>query len=566
MKLKTRILLMSILPLLLVVCSTVWFSRLKIDEVLTKSIETGLKSTAISLRDTISVGLEGSYFINDQGEMWKGDSLNVSASTDIADRLRKEAGVDATIFFGDTRYMTSVIDEKGDRVLGTKASEKVIEKVLKQKEAFFDTNVDVVGQKYFAYYLPLYDVTDEPVGMVFVGMPQADAQNQINGIINAIITIGVGVMLFFIVLEYFMIHQMVRAIKKDSRTLEEIADGNLAADMDARLLKRRDEIGEICRSTHNLRSKMVAIIGTIKEQSQTLHVSSRQLESKASDTTQTVDEVERAVEEIAEGAAGQAQETQKATENIILMGNMIAENTKEMAELSENAGLMKQSEEQASAALEELDHINLKARDSIDIIYDQTNVTNESALKIREAISLITSIAKETNLLSLNASIEAARAGEQGRGFAVVASQIQKLAEQSNRSARQIEEIITALIQDSTKAVETMEQVKTIMTRQDENITRISEIFTHVKNGINGSIVGIDHIAERTAKLDEARVRVVDVVQNLTAIAQENAAGTEETSASVTEVANVIAMISQEASELKKVADELEQDVKIFRL
>lgn len=566
MKLKPRILLFSLLPLLIVVCSTVLFSRQQIDRVLTESIERGLKSTALSLRDTISVGLEGEYHIDEHGDLWKGDSLNISASTDIADRIKQETGIDATVFFGDTRYMTSVMNEEGERVLGTKAGDKVIERVLTKQEAFFDTNVDVVGQPYFAYYLPFYDTSDEPAGMVFVGMPQADAEGEIREIVNSIIYIGFGVMLFFIVFEYIMIHQMVKAIKQDALTLEELADGNLAATIDARILKRRDEIGDISRSTHNLKKEMADIIGLIKEQSNALHISSQQLDHKSADTAQTVEDVEHAVGEIAESTASQAQETQAATENIILMGNIIEENTKEVSDLSENADFMKQSGAEASVTLEELDHINLQARDSLSVIYDQTNITNESALRIKEAISLITSIAEETNLLSLNASIEAARAGDQGRGFAVVAAQIQKLAEQSNASAKQIEEIITALIQDSTKAVETMENVKTIMSRQDENIARTSEIFTQVQTGINGSITGINHLAVRTKQLDETRVKVVDVVQNLTSIAEENAAGSEEVSASVTEVASVIALISKEASELKQVAESLEKDVEIFRL
>ena len=200
------------------------------------------------------------------------------------------------------------------------------------------------------------------------------------------------------------------------------------------------------------------------------------------------------------------------------------------------------------------------------MIYEQTNTTNESAMKIRTATSLITSIAEETNLLSLNASIEAARAGEQGRGFAVVASQIQKLAEQSNDSARQIENIIDSLIEDSQKSVATMEDVKKIMESQSESVDRTNERFTHVRNGITQSLDGVNQIADKTKRLDEARVNVVDVVQNLTAIAEENAASTEETSASVTEVSTIVYSISENAAKLKEVAEHLEQSMSIFKI
>ena len=135
--------------------------------------------------------------------------------------------------------------------------------------------------------------------------------------------------------------------------------------------------------------------------------------------------------------------------------------------------------------------------------------------------------------MSLNASIKAARAGEQGRGFAVVAAQIQKLAEQSNESTQQIESITDSLIADSEKAVNIMGEVKDIMMRQNEHVSKTDEIFTQVKGGIDSSIDGVSKIAEKTRQMDEARVKVVDVVQNLTAIAEENAASTEETLASV---------------------------------
>ena len=275
--------------------------------------------------------------------------------------------------------------------------------------------------------------------------------------------------------------------------------------------------------------------------------------------------MERAVSEIADGANSQAEETQKATENVILIGSMVEEAGRQVEKLGANAGIMQRAGKEADNTLKHLDETNIKTREAIEKIYQQTHTTNESALKIREATTMITSIAEETNLLSLNASIEAARAGEQGRGFAVVAGQIQKLAEQSNESARQIEEIIDSLIHDSEEAVTTMDSVREIIAQQSENVEKTGAGFAEVKKGIDSSLESVQAITSSINKMDEARVNVVDVVQNLTAIAEENAASTEETSASATEVTATIQNMSDQAEQLKGVAVELDRSMKIFK-
>lgn len=333
-----------------------------------------------------------------------------------------------------------------------------------------------------------------------------------------------------------------------------------------RLTARTDETGEMSRAVVQLRGQLVEVVSELREQSEQLFAASDVLNTNASETATTVEQVEKAVAEISDGAASQADETQKATENVILMGSMVEETTQEVAELTDNANAMQSSSQEAFDTLQNLAKINDQAREAIDVIYEQTNTTNESAMKIREATSLITSIAEETNLLSLNASIEAARAGEQGRGFAVVAGQIQKLAEQSNDSARRIEDIIDSLIEDSQKSVATMEDVKKIMVSQNESVERTNKSFVQVRDGITESLSGVSRIADKTKKLDEARVNVVDVVQNLKAIAQENAASTEETSASVTEVSSIVFNISESANKLKDVADRLEKNMSIFKI
>ena len=111
-----------------------------------------------------------------------------------------------------------------------------------------------------------------------------------------------------------------------------------------------------------------------------------------------------------------------------------------------------------------------------------------------------------------------------------------------------------------------MEEVKGVIERQNENVTNTQHAFENVKSGIDSSIDGIRIIADKTTKLDEARVKVVDVVQNLTAIAQENAASTEETSASEAEVGAIMGSISENASHLNQIAVELEQSVKQFTI
>lgn len=328
--------------------------------------------------------------------------------------------------------------------------------------------------------------------------------------------------------------------------------------------RRRDEGGMIGRSIDHLRLELSEVIKKIGGHSNDLYEASDSLNISANETLTSVEQVEKAVSEIAQGATSQAQETQTATENVIVMGNMIEETNEEVEKLRANARTMRDAGNTAMEILKELNEFNQKTKQAMHVIYEQTNVTNESAMKIKEATNVITDIAEETNLLSLNASIEAARAGEQGRGFAVVAGQIQKLAEQSNESARQIEEIIGSLIEESQKSVKTMQDVREVIEKQNENVMNTQKAFENVKIGIDHSVVSVRSISEKTAKLDEARVKVVDVVQNLTAIAEENAASTEETSASASELSAIITTIAENAEHLHHIATEFEESVKAF--
>lgn len=423
----------------------------------------------------------------------------------------------------------------------------------------YEFNGDI---KYAAYYVN--------AGADFILVISAD-ENEIMQPITRIMQISaITAALIIIVCStagYILAGFMISPIIKVTNIINKLADLDFTEnEIQKQLNKRKDETGEMSRAISVLHEHLANVVSNLKDQSENLFSAADSLNVNVSESATAIEQVERAVSEIADAASMQADETQKATENVILIGNMVQDTTSEAESLLVNATGMKTSGDEASATLIELEQINKRAKEAIDTIYEQTNTTNESALKIREATTLITSIAEETNLLSLNASIEAARAGDQGRGFAVVASQIQKLAEQSNESARQIEAITDSLIDDSEKAVAIMGEVKEIMMKQNEHVTKTDEIFTQVKNGINSSIDGVTRIAEKTRQMDKARINVVDVVQSLTAIAEENAASTEETSASVTEVSSTVTNISDNTEKMKNVASKLEQNMEIFKV
>ena len=235
-------------------------------------------------------------------------------------------------------------------------------------------------------------------------------------------------------------------------------------------------------------------------------------------------------------------------------------------ELDRLSGNMHSADTASAQIINELSESNDKTTEAIKKIEESVRTTNESVTRIQEAVNLISSIASETSLLALNASIEAARAGEAGRGFAVVATQISKLSEDSNQSAKTIEDIIHQLAIDSEASVKIMNEVDAIVTEQQKKLNETKEKFSDVSNGIEDSMKETQVINGQATECDSNRAVVVDVISSLSAVSQENAASTEETTASMEELNATINLLAQAAKDLKDIAESLEKDVAFFQL
>lgn len=418
------------------------------------------------------------------------------------------------------------------------------------------------AMKYAAYY-----VTERGHCILVISVDEDELMSTVHRVTLTGTCCTVVMVIIASIIGFFFVSKIVNPIAKVTDVVGQLAHMDFSeVDGQEKLTARTDETGQMSRAVMELRRQLVEVISDLREQSERLYESSEVLNGNASETATTVEQVEKAVTEISDGASSQADETQKATENVILMGSMVEETTRQVEELTDNANDMRKSSDEAFETLQNLGRINDQARAAIDVIYEQTNTTNESAMKIREATTLITSIAEETNLLSLNASIEAARAGEAGRGFAVVATQISKLSEDSAQSTKTIEDIIHQLTADSEASVQIMNEVNEIILEQQQKLAQTKEKFGDVSNGIENSRRETGVINDQAEECNRARGKVVDVIQNLSAVSQENAASTEQTNASMEEMNATINLLAEAAGELKEMAQVLEEDVSFFKL
>lgn len=360
-----------------------------------------------------------------------------------------------------------------------------------------------------------------------------------------------------IVVVFIFIRKIVAPLSYATNAVEELAALDFRVkneQQERRFAGLKDEVGNIMRAVLKLRGELTAVVTNLKNQSGNLFEQSASLSKSASDTMNNMKDTDRAVDEMANGATMLAQETQSASENVIEIGNMIDKVNDNTEELAKDADNMKELGENAENILRQLIAGQKEMVTHIGVVNDKTHEANKAAGKISEVVNLITEIASQTNLLSLNASIEAARAGDAGRGFAVVAENIKQLAEQTTSSAADIQDIIHDLEQKSDETVEKTEAVNNIVNKQSEDMKQTADILNQVITGITGLIDKIDSIAVSVENMDKSKENVVDVIGNLSSVSQENAASTEETSASTTMAMETVKKIADEAVKLKNIA------------
>ncbi len=355
-------------------------------------------------------------------------------------------------------------------------------------------------------------------------------------------------------------------IKKVEINLRQAATGDMRFQVDNNLLRRADEIGAMARSLEAVRRSLTSMLGSVVETGNELNGSSERFSEKFENISDSIKNVNKAIEELAEGATNQANETETVNDKIVELGGVIEVERGGVYRLEESVGAMMKYSSSASQRIKELDQITDITIDAIQVVSEQTGKNNESAANINKAVEIIKGLAAQTNLLSLNASIEAARAGEAGRGFAVVAEEIRNLSEESSGSAQEIESIVRELTNNVEISVNKMQEVTSNVREQRRQLDETGVAFQNLYNEISSVETVSKEIGAQTEKLDSLKQIVTDSVNNLASVVEENAASTEETSASMTLLSQTIGECTEDTLLLVELSQRQHRETEKFKL
>lgn len=360
--------------------------------------------------------------------------------------------------------------------------------------------------------------------------------------------------------------RITKDIKLVNGNLRQASMGDLRFTVNPSLMKRADEIGTMARSLDNVLSSLTDMLGNVIHTGKSLDQSSERFSRKFEHITDGIRDTNQAIDDLAQGATNQANDTETVNGKIVELDRVIETEKNDIQKLGEAVSAMTEHSEGASESIGELDVITNTTIEAIHIVSEQISQNNDAAANINKAIELIKALAKQTNLLSLNASIEAARAGESGRGFSVVAEEIRKLSEESSDNALEIERIVKELINNVESSVSKMNEVMLNVQKQQECLDETRTAFQLLTDEVS-LVKGVtDEIGEQTKILSSLKEIVTDSVNSLASVVEENAASTQETSASMALLSETIDECTEDTENLVTLSHLLNQQACKFQV
>ena len=506
---------------------------------------------------------DGSWVVGEDGILTVGGVAQVQADDDYFGAALSE-DVYLTLFIGDTRYGTSIKDESGKLVIGTKASDVVIAEVLNGGQNKFIDHVEIVGEDFSGYYAPLKDGSGQTIGMMFAGTPYTDTQKEINKNVYGLLFILILSIVIFGAVAIVVATVVNKRINTIAAHINDLSDGDFATPIIEQ--NKIKELSDITDNLETMRGKLGEVIAEIIGHANAVEQSAHVTEERIADSQKMSEDINNAVYGLAQGATSMAENVQDTSDLTLNIGNSVNEVLNSAQANIQMADAVYQHSIDVQHQLEHLKDEDKETDAKAGEVQDSVNETARVVEEISTAAEAIINIASQTNLLALNASIEAARAGEAGKGFAVVADSIKELAAQSNESAKEITDMLARISALSEQNKNLTETIKEATSNESVAFDHMSDSFDDMEHQLEQTEEGNKAIAALVESVNKDKDAIMDAIESLSSISEENAASTEETSASLSQLADNMESIVGEAKELKNIAGNLKESISFFRV
>lgn len=451
-----------------------------------------------------------------------------------------------------------IVSSDETKLIGTELTDYAWgEKMVKGDESYFTYILE--DEKYNMYY----EENGEGY-LIGISVNDKNYSSESETIVQGFIITTIIIILICMVAIYFLIKMnVIRPLYKVIEGLKIIENGKLSDKVQVNTSK---EFGELSEGINRMTIGLSEVIFKVIENSKKIFSTSNILTVMSEQTSNSAVEVSQSINEIAIGANDQVNNTNKILETISELDILLDDNQYKLKELNEG---IKQVENLKNEGIIEIKDLVKKSNsnyESTDKIQEVIASVNDSAQKINESSKMIRNIADQTNLLALNAAIEAARAGDAGAGFAVVADEIRKLAVQSDTFTEEIVGVISNLQVKTEDAVEVMKDMKRIVDEQNFGVDETKNKFDGIAKSIEVTKKAIGNLNQSGVSMKEKEHNILGLIENLSAISQVNAAGTEESLAVVQEQTASIEKITSENEVLIELAKEMNDSVEMFEI
>ncbi|MBR0260428.1 MAG: cache domain-containing protein [Selenomonadaceae bacterium] len=561
MGLKTKAIL-AVNAIVIVACVLMGvIGYFRAEEGFAKALQMKAAADVQSLSEIVNNRYYGDWHLQN-GILFKGEQ-QIDGVNEIADFLSNICNGKVTIFNGDTRVATTVKDSAGNRQVGTKASEAVIDNVITQGK-FFVGKASVMGEDHYAAYQPIKDVTGKTIGMLFVGVSVHEMDDIIDNLILSIALAIVVIMIICILASNFFIGKMVGQLDEVVGAVKKISGGNLRInDLE---IKSNDEIGILSENVNDMKIRLKNLLTKIAECSQRVAASSQELTDGTHQNNESIIVVAQNMEVLTSGTVEQEKTIQTLEEKIQDMNdrmNDLRETAKEMEQIAiDSANNAAVGKEKVDAAIDVMKNIAEQVSSSAKVIGELGRRSDE----IGQIVETISGIAGQTNLLALNAAIEAARAGEQGRGFSVVAEEVRKLAEQSSEAADNIAKLIATIQHDTTSAVESIEQGNQSVKEGTQSVAVTGEAFRDIETQAAKLTANVTRSLEDIGAVDASNKEIFSAVEHVKEIATRSSENAHSVSAATQEQSAAMQEVADAGRNLVELSNEMQGEVSQFKL